>query len=210
MFSYTDDAIVTSSPTGRHLSTVIRRHAAIGPLDWSEHADQVCKVLNELDRNAKLNYRVCYSLGAGHFQTVGRVYRTGGGAYLGPFPVAPAGEQGAKLDWAIHYPVGMADMRQGPKAADSIEPVPGARFLNDETFDATSDLGDFGPIAFATPGERIAELEKQLDDATTKLAAAQMLLEKPVRLTADDVLRVLSLQTDTAIDVDGRTLARVE
>lgn len=118
MFSYTDDAIVTSSPTGRHLSTVIRRPAAIGPLDWSEHADQVCKVLNELDRNAKLNYQVSYSLGAGHFQTVGRVYRTGGGAYLGPFPVAPAGEQGAKLDWAIHYPVGMADIRQGPKAAD--------------------------------------------------------------------------------------------
>lgn len=48
MFSYTDDAIVTSSPTGRHLSTVIRRPAAIGPLDWTEHADQVCKVLNEL------------------------------------------------------------------------------------------------------------------------------------------------------------------
>lgn len=30
----------------------------------------------------------------------------------------------------------------------------------------------------ATPGERIAELEKQLDDATTKLCAAQMLLEQ--------------------------------
>lgn len=72
MFSYTDDAIVTSSTTGRHLSTVIRRPAAIGPLDWNAHADQVCKVLNELDRNAKLNYRVCYSLGAG-LQTAGGI-----------------------------------------------------------------------------------------------------------------------------------------
>jgi len=181
MFSYTDDAIVTSSPTGRHLSTVIRRPAAIGPLDWSEHADQVCKVLNELDRNAKLNYRVCYSLGAG-FQTVGQVYRQ-------------------PCDYS----------EQGMDNALVRAELMGARFLNDETFDATSDPKDFGPLTARSPSaERIAELEKQLDDATTKLAAAQMLLEKPVRLTADDVLRVLNLQTDTAIDVDGRTIARVE
>lgn len=65
MFSYTDDAIVTSSPTGRHLSTVIRRPAAIGPLDWAEHADQVCKVLNELGTKDK----------ALHLQWYGRIYR---------------------------------------------------------------------------------------------------------------------------------------
>lgn len=106
MFSYTDDAIVTSSPTGRHLSTVIRRPAAIGPLDCGEHADQVCKVLNELDSKVK----------AARLSTVLKPGPVGG-AYLGPFPVAPAGEQGA-------------------------------------------------------------ELEKQLDDATTKLCAAQMLLEQ--------------------------------
>jgi len=59
MFSYTDDAIVTSSPTGRHLSTVIRRPAAIGPLDWSEHADAVCKVLNELKPDAPVRLVSC-------------------------------------------------------------------------------------------------------------------------------------------------------
>lgn len=125
MFSYTDDAIVTSSPTGRHLSTVIRRPAAIGPLDWSEHADQVCKVLNELDSNVK----------AARLSTVLKPGPVGG-AYLGPFPVAPAGEQGA-------------------------------------------------------------ELEKQLDDATTKLCAAQMLLEQ-----ADKKIAVLERRT-----VDYRTAA---
>lgn len=134
MFSYTDDAIVTSSPTGRHLSTVIRRPAAIGPLDWNEHAEQVCKVLNELDRNAKLNYRVCYSLGAG-FQTVGRVKRTYAEAIR------------AELKSA-HVHVEATGNTAKEMYADTIA------------------------------GARIAELEGQLDDATTKLAAAQMLLEQ--------------------------------
>lgn len=120
MFSYTDDAIVTSSPTGRHLSTVIRRPAAIGPLDWTEHADRVCKVLNELDRNAKLNYRVSYSHGAG-LQTAGRVKRLTDFGAVGDGP---------------------CNCQTGPTTAP------------------------------------IAELEKQLDDATTKLCAAQMLLEQ--------------------------------
>lgn len=48
MFSYTDGAIVTSSPTGRHLSTVIRRPAGMPDNGWTQHAEQVCKVLNEL------------------------------------------------------------------------------------------------------------------------------------------------------------------
>lgn len=153
MFSYTDDAIVTSSPTGRHLSTVIRRPAAIGPLDWSEHADQVCKVLNELDRNAKLNYRVCYSLGAGHFQTVGRVKRDTqlDEAVLRLYPDSPT----------------TAAIREELRSA---EPVPTA------------------------PGERIAELEKQLDDATTKLCAAQMLLEQADRKIAAFERRIADYQ----------------
>lgn len=46
-FSYTDDAIVTNSRTGRHLSTVIRRPAMLMS-GWAEHAEAVCKVLNEL------------------------------------------------------------------------------------------------------------------------------------------------------------------
>lgn len=166
MFSYTDDAIVTSSPTGRHLSTVIRRPVAIGPLDWSEHADQVCKVLNELDRNAKLNYRVCYSLGAG-FQTVGRVYRQ-------------------PCDYSEQ------DMDNALVQAELM----GARFLNDETFDATSDPKDFGPLTARSPSaESIAELEKQLDDATTKLCAAQMLLEQAEGKIATLERRIVDYRT---------------
>lgn len=177
MFSYTDDAIVTSSPTGRHLSTVIRRPAAIGPLDWNEHADQVCKVLNELDRNAKLNYRVCYSLGAG-FQKVGRVKRD------------------TELDEAI-----AAVLPNGPTAAELIDagylsPIPRYRRTEAE------------PVP-ATPEQRIAELEKQLDDATTKLTAAQMLLEKPIEVTAD-LARLLQKGKPGDMFIANRTFKRVE
>lgn len=48
MFSYTDEAIVTSSPTGRHLSTVIRALPGVPTDLWRRHAEQVCKVLNEM------------------------------------------------------------------------------------------------------------------------------------------------------------------
>lgn len=48
MFSYTDEAIVTSSPTGRHLSTVIRALPGVPTDLWRQHAEAVCKVLNEL------------------------------------------------------------------------------------------------------------------------------------------------------------------
>jgi hypothetical protein len=150
MFSYTDDAIVTSSPTGRHLSTVIRRPAGMPDNGWTQHAEQVCKVLNELDRNA----RVCYSLGEG-FQKVGRVKRD------------------TELDEAVLrlYPDGptAAAIREELRSA---EPVP------------------------ATPGERIAELEKQLDDATTKLCAAQMLLEQ-----ADGKVQKLETKLTEALGV---------
>lgn len=47
MFSYTDDAVVSSSPTGRHLSTVIRRPCVLLS-GWDEHAAAICKALNEL------------------------------------------------------------------------------------------------------------------------------------------------------------------
>lgn len=176
MFSYTDDAIVTSSPTGRHLSTVIRRPAAIGPLDWTEHADQVCKVLNELKAGAK-----AHSLSL-HMQVVGRIKRSQPCAYdlAGP---------------------------HGPTFAELID----AGYLAPSHRHMRTEAQPRNPVETCVLLEqRIAELEKQLDDATTKLCAAQMLLEKPVHLTADDVLRILNLETDTAIEVDGRTLARVE
>lgn len=163
MFSYTDDAIVTSSPTGRHLSTVIRRPAAIGPLDWSEHADQVCKVLNELDSKAKLSL---------HMQTVGRVKRTRPCAYD---LADPHGPSFAEL------------IGQG-----YIGPVPGTRFM-----------------ARSPSAERIAELEKQLDDATTKLCAAQMLLEKPIEVSSD-LARLLQKGRPGDMFIANRTFKRVE
>ena len=45
-FSYTDDAVVSTSPTGRHLSTVIKRPCVLMS-GWTEHAEAICKVLNE-------------------------------------------------------------------------------------------------------------------------------------------------------------------
>lgn len=167
MFSYTDDAIVTSSPTGRHLSTVIRRPAAIGPLDWSAHAEQVCQVLNELDSKAK-----AHSLSL-HLQTVGRVKRTQPCAYD---LADPHGPSFAEL------------IDQGPLA-----PIPRTRFM-----------------ARSPSAERIAELEKQLDDATTKLAAAQMLLEKPIELNALQAQLLYHCGVGNTLEFENRTFKRVE
>ena len=150
MFSYTDDAIVTSSPTGRHLSTVIRRPAAIGPLDWSEHADQVCKVLNELDGKAK-----AHSLSL-HMQTCGRVKR--------PTDFGAVGDTSAG-----------APMPRGPSLAELIDRgyvAPSHRHMH-------AGAQPRNPVETCALLElRIADMEKQLDDATTKLCAAQMLLEQ--------------------------------
>jgi len=52
-FSYTDDAIVSHSPTGRHLSTVIRRPVVLMS-GWEEHAEEICKVLNELQPSGSI------------------------------------------------------------------------------------------------------------------------------------------------------------
>lgn len=186
MFSYTDDAIVTSSPTGRHLSTVIRRPAAIGPLDWSEHADQVCKVLNELKAGAK-----AHSLSL-HLQWCGRIYR--------PLPdvLAELRDFGA---------LERAEEEFRAFAQHSAKSLQGARGKT------ARDL-----YADTLAAARIAELEKQLDDATTKLCAAQMLLEKPVQIdlqTADlrvllDVVGVGSLLEIKADDGRTVSLKRVE
>lgn len=160
MFSYTDDAIVTSSPTGRHLSTVIRRPAAIGQLDWSEHAEQVCQVLNELDSKAKAN-----SLSL-HLQTVGRV------------------ERGTTYEEYC--------------CNEGLDPGP------------LAELRSSGPMASALASTRIAELEKQLDDATTKLCAAQMLLEKPIELGGKQLGALCNLPVGSGITFDNRDFKRVE
>lgn len=152
MFSYTDDAIVTSSPTGRHLSTVIRRPCVLMS-GWAEHAEQVCKVLNELDSKAKAT-RLTYSLS------------------LEPgVQVAGRPKRDTQLDEAI--------LRLYPDGPTS-EQIRAESCMANEKFDATADPRDFGPIAFATPGERITDLEKQVSSLETEcLNTREQLKKKP-------------------------------
>lgn len=75
-FSYTDDAIVSASPTGRHLSTVIKRPVVLMS-GWDEHAAEICKVLNELKPAESVGPSMSMSelIGRGYLQMVGRVQR---------------------------------------------------------------------------------------------------------------------------------------
>lgn len=194
MFSYTDDAIVTSSPTGRHLSTVIRRPAAIGPLDWNDHAEQVCKVLNELDSKAKAN-----SLSL-HLQTVGRVKRIDklreqyaevikrgfaqdAAIYGAQSPLSFGA--GGPIQSDATYRLGEATPEQLRVRTELMAGAPvRSAYVHVEATGQTAKL----LYAETVAGARIAELEKQLDDATTKLAAAQKPVELPIETAA---LRVL-------------------
>lgn len=179
MFSYTDDAIVTSSPSGRHLSTVIRHPAGMPDDQWRKHADQVCQVLNELDSKAKAN-----SLSL-HLQTVGRVYRTRPCLY------------------------DLADPH-GPRLAELIDS--GYLAALERPFGPTWPFEDQMPLATEpTPATaRIAELEKQLDEATTKLCAAQMLLEKPVEIDRQTAHQVYYASVGATVPFNNRTFKRVE
>lgn len=56
-FSYTDDAIVSTSPTGRHLSTVIKRPCVLMS-SWNEHAEEICKALSSLQPADAIGYTV--------------------------------------------------------------------------------------------------------------------------------------------------------
>lgn len=177
MFSYTDDAIVTSSPTGRHLSTVIRHPAGMPDDQWRKHADQVCTVLNELDSKAKAN-----SLSL-HLQTVGRVKRDQlsgewprpvEGAYLGPFATAPAGEQVTELEMPIFYSQGICTV-----------PATEATFAS----------------------ARIAELEKQLDDANARLECDRL-----VELSDRQLLEAQAMSPGSTMSIESQRviIKRVE
>lgn len=174
MFSYTDDAIVTSSPTGRHLSTVIRHPAGMPDDQWRKHADQVCTVLNELDRASKCKeMRLALSYAEG-----------------------PAGLQ------AYGRSVVRAELRSsGPYMADL-----------ERRFGPTWPFEDQMPLATQpTPATaRIAELEKQLDDATTKLCAAQMLLEQPIEMNALQLQLLYHCGVGNTLEFENRTFKRVE
>lgn len=201
MFSYTDDAIVTSSPTGRHLSTVIRRPAAIGPLDWAEHADQVCKVLNELKAGDALNdagkiasdYQSrSWTLYPG-VQMVGRVKRVDPENY-DAYGHATTAQQ-------------FAQRSEGPTFAELAD----QGYLSPLSFGAVPPAGPTPVATEATVAStRIAELEKQLDDATTKLAAAQMLLEKPIELNALQSQLLYLCGVGNTLEFENRTFKRVE
>lgn len=201
MFSYTDDAIVTSSPTGRHLSTVIRRPAAIGPLDWSEHADQVCKVLNELKAGDALidagkiasDYQSrCWTLYTG-VQMVGRVKR------IDPENYDASGHATTAQQFA--------QRSEGPTFAELIDQgylAPSHRHMR-------TGAEPRNPVETCVLLEqRIAELEKQLDDATTKLCAAQMLLEKPIEVTEQLAALLYHMPKGATAPFNNRTFKRVE
>lgn len=139
MFSYTDDAIVTSSLTGRHLSTVIRRPCVLMS-GWSEHAEAICKVLNELDSSSPL-----------------KPYFPLSKIRIRIDPTRPFGDQmppaGPAPDDTVNAAIREALRGEVPPAGPT-----------------TAQLIDAEPSP-TVPSERIAELEKQLCDATTKLTA---------------------------------------
>lgn len=152
MFSYTDDAIVTSSPTGRHLSTVIRRPAGMPDNGWTQHADQVCKVLNELDSKAK-----AHSLSL-HLQTVGRVERIDKLREQ----YAEVIKRGFAQDAAVYG-------GQSPLSFVAVPPA-GPMPLATRIAELEQQISSLETECLNTR-DRLSETEKQLDDANGRLAA---------------------------------------
>lgn len=190
MFSYTDDAIVTSSPTGRHLSTVIRRPAGMPNDQWRKHADQVCQLLNELDRASKckeMRLALSYAEGPAGLQAYGRSEVLAELRSSGPYM--------ADLERRFGPTWPFED--QMPLATDKPE-------LDQAAIEAQSAV-----VTATSAAARIAELEKQLDDATTKLCAAQMLLEKPIEVS-NDLAQVLQKGRPGQTFLANRTFKRVE
>lgn len=199
MFSYTDDAIVTSSPTGRHLSSVIRHPAGMPDDQWRKHADQVCQVLNELDSKAKAS-----SLSL-HFQTVGRVKR-----------IDKLREQ-----YAETIKRGFAQTAEGPSLAELIDS--GYLAALERPFGPTWPFEDQIPLATearqpmpsADPQrEENVFLRGEVERLKRVLAAEQMPVELPIETAA---LRVLLENVGTGSLLDckapcGRTviIKRVE
>lgn len=185
MFSYTDDAIVTSSPTGRHLSTVIRHPAGMPDDQWRKHADQVCQLLNELDSKAKAN-----SLSL-HLQTVGRVER-----------IDTLREQ-----YAETIKRGFAQTAEGPSLAELIDS--GYLAALERPFGPTWPFEDQMPLAteatFASA--RIAELEKQLDEAKARLECDHL-----VELSDLQLRQVYSMPPGSTMPIESQRviIKRVE
>jgi hypothetical protein len=110
-FSYTDDAIVSASPTGRHLSTVIRRPCVLMS-GWDEHAEAICKVLNELSASSSIGRTIgtlSYRVELDCSQVKEEL------ASLGPFAVCPEGEVANSLEWDLFYPTGVCHLGDKPQ-----------------------------------------------------------------------------------------------
>lgn len=190
MFSYTDDAIVTSSPTWRHLSTVIRHPAGMPDDQWRKHADQVCTVLNELKAGDALidagkiasDYQSrSWTLYPG-VQMVGRIKRSQPCAY------------------------DLADPH-GPTFAELID----AGYLAPSHRHMRTEAQPSNPAETCVLLERrIADLEKQLDDTTTKLCAAQMLLEQPVEIDRQTAHQIYYASIGATVPFNNHTFKRVE
>ena len=182
MFSYTDDAIVTSSPTGRHLSTVIRRPCVLMS-GWDEHAEAICKVLNELDRKAKAG-----SLSL-HLQTCGRVKRQ------------------QPSDLPPEWPTETLKVSFGPRC-EAIEPRKPSIL---EQVNAQVELGARDTLSTGWPKMRYApDAEQRIAVLERRITDYQIAADKPIEMSGEILRQLYGVEFGSSINHNGRTFKRVE
>jgi len=160
-FSYTDDAIVSTSPTGRHLSNVIKRPVVLMS-GWNEHAEAVCKVLNESTAASSIGGTIgTLSYQVDPEPSLAELIAEG---YFKPVPADVLG-----LNWPKAYDFSALEARATPEQVRKCE--------GREDFKTLRKL------------EALAILKDALKDRDAKLAAVTAELEelqaKPVEVTAD-------------------------
>lgn len=185
MFSYTDEAIVTSSPTGRHLSTVIRALPGVPTDLWRQHAEAVCKVLNGL--------RPTHSV-AEALQVCGRFHDEVQFQFV-PFSTdcplsaetASALEAGEGLHKRIEewLKAGVVDTWIGRQGS-------------------SEDIRDFAQRAGEVRRDALIEsLERELADAHEKL-------REPIRMSRQALSLLSNLDANQTMTYKNRTFKRVE
>lgn len=209
-FSYTDDAIVSTSPTGRHLSTVIKRPVVLMS-GWNEHAEAVCKVLNESTAASRIGGTIgtlSYRVEVDCSQALRELDKLASEpsladlvteGYLKPMPVDYLG-----LNWPKAYDFSALEARATAEQVRKCE--------SRETYTVRLTIG--GREAFKTvPAEEAAPLlMKALEDRDAKLAAVTAELEelqsKPVEVSGQLLDFITSLNPGTRIYVGGRIIIK--
>lgn len=198
-FFYTDDAIVSGSPTGRHLSTVIKRPVVLMS-GWDEHAAAVCKVLNDLQPDHPVGTQYAqWCDGDGLPYTADYSYKVDPGFAYAEQQLTAHGYPGQAFKKAadtlsVNWP--------RPKATPPSEPP---RFDYSDV-EAACKGPDYSPLearaaehyvrqcsrkapdterAVRPLVDRIYELTTELEGQGAKLAAVTAELEQPVAVTAD-------------------------